>query len=280
MAALADPVIDLLRGSDRDRYLSTLYAPPDRRAALSSLFAFNAEIAGIRGRVREPLAGEIRMQWWRDTIAAAEPGRQVGNPLADALCDAIIHHELPRQAFDNLVEARIFDLYDDPMPSRTDLEGYCGETEGAIIQLAAMVLDPKAAPDVAALAGHAGCALAIAGMLARLPLHRARGQCYVPRDLLAAAGTTPEAFVGGADEAAAGRAVEAMAALAREHLAAFRNGSREMPASLRPAFLPVALIPAYLASVRARGLGRDAPIAGIAEWRRQWRLLGAALGRW
>ena len=280
MATVPDHVVDLLRGADRDRYLSTLYAPQEKRPALAALFAFNAEIAGIRGRVREPLAGEVRIQWWRDTIAAAGPGRQVGHPLADALCDAIIRHDLPRQAFDNYLEARIFDLYDDPMPSRTDLEGYCGETEGAIVQLAAMVLDQEAAPTVAALSGHAGCAIAIAGMLSRLPVHRARGQCYVPRDLLAAAGTTPEAFVAGTDEASAGRAVEAMTALAREHLAAFRSDAKAMPASLRPAFLPAALIPAYLASVRGRGVGPDAPVAGIAEWRRQARLLGAALGRW
>ena len=40
----------------------------------------------------------------------------------------------------NLV--RMFDLFDDPMPTRGDLEGYCGETASALIQLAAMILDP------------------------------------------------------------------------------------------------------------------------------------------
>jgi phytoene synthase len=280
VARTPDPVVDLLRATDRDRYLSTLYAPQEGRPALAALFAFNAEIAGIRGRVREALAGEVRIQWWRDTIAATEPGRQVGHPVADALCAAIIRHDLPRQAFDNHLEARIFDLYDDPMPSRTDLEGYCGETEGAIIQLAAMVLDPRAAPDFAGLAGHAGCAIGVAGILSRLPLHRARGQCYLPRDILAAAGTTPEDFVAGGDEAAAGRAVSAMAALAQEHLAAFRDGAKDMPASPRPAFLPVATVPLVLKATARLGARAAKEPSNVAAWRRQWAGFRAASGRW
>ena len=107
---------------------------------------------------------------------------------------AIGRHTSPQQAFDDYLEARIFDLYDDPMPGRADLEGYCGETASALIQLAALVLDADAASAAAEAGRHAGCAQAITGLLRLLPLHRARGQCYVPRDMLAAAGTSPEEF--------------------------------------------------------------------------------------
>ena len=127
------------------------------------------------------------------------------------------------------------------MPSRAELEGYCGETASALIQLAALILDPQAAPSAAEAAGHAGCAQAITGLIRLMPLHRARGQCYVPRDMLAAAGTSPEAFVAGKDAASARRAVAAMAALAAEHLAAFESRAGAIPQSLRPAFLPLAL---------------------------------------
>ena len=230
--------------------------------------------------MREPLAGEVRIQWWRDTIAPAEAGRQVGHHVADALCAAILHHDLPREALDNHLEARIFDLYDDPMPSRTDLEGYSGETEGAIVQLAAMVLDPKAAPAAADLAGHAGCAIAIARILSLLPLHRARGQCFVPRDILAAAGTTPEGLVAGSDEAAAGRAMSAMMALAQEHLAAFRDAAKDLPANLRPAFLPVAVVPLVLRATAKLGARAAKEPPSVAAWRRQWVGFRAASGRW
>lgn len=276
MADAAKLVVEAVRAADHDRYLTALYAPQDRRDALLALYAFNAEIAGVRDRIREPLPGEVRLQWWRDAIAGRGAGQATGHPVADALLAAIDRYGLPAAAFENYLEARIFDLYDDPMPSRTDLEGYCGETAGALIQLAAMVLDARAAPDFAALAGHAGCAQAITGLLRLLPQHRARGQCFVPRDILAAAGTTPEAFVAGGDDAAAGRATAAMIALAREHFASFQRGAAELPQSLRPAFLPLALTPAYLDRL---ALGRNGG-ADLSPWQRHWLLFRRARGGW
>lgn len=242
----AKALMDAVRVADRDRYLAALYAPEDKRPALLALYAFNAEIAAIRDRVSEPMPGEIRLQWWRDVIASGSKDAGAGHPVAAALMAAIEAYRLPVAAFDNYLEARIFDLYDDPMPSRTDLEGYCGETASALIQLAALVLDAEQAPRHAELSGHAGCAQAISGLLRLLPMHRARGQCYVPRDILAAAGLTPEEFVAGVDDQKSSVAVQAMIALAREHLRAFERGAKLLPQSLRPAFLPVALTPAFL----------------------------------
>nr|MDQ2705339.1 squalene/phytoene synthase family protein [Pseudomonadota bacterium] len=59
----ARPLLDLVRAADRDRYIAALYAPEDRRADLLALYAFNAEIAGIRDRISQALPGEIRLQW-------------------------------------------------------------------------------------------------------------------------------------------------------------------------------------------------------------------------
>lgn len=272
-------VMDAVRAADHDRYLTALYAPADKRDALFSLYAFNAEIAGIRDRIHEPLPGEVRLQWWRDVIAAGgEAG--AGHPVADALNLTITAFKLPKLAFENILEARIFDLYDDPMPSRTDLEGYCGETAAALIQLAAMVLDPADAPGFAELAGRAGCAQAITGLLLLLPLHRRRGQCFIPADILAAAGSSPEEFVIGDGGPGARRAVAAMIALAREHMSAFEQGAAMLPGSLRPAFLPLALSRAYLDKMEG---SRHSPLGGVARLsalRRHWLLLRRAGKGW
>lgn len=274
----ADIVMEAVRAGDHDRYVSALYAPADKRAALFSLYAFNAEIASVRDRIHEALPGEVRLQWWRDVIAAEAAA--TGNPLADALKATISAHGLPKTAFDNMLEARIFDLYDDPMPSRTDLEGYCGETAAALIQLAAMVLDPNEAPPFAELAGRAGCAQAMTGLLLLLPLHRRRGQCFVPADILAAVGSSPEEFVGGDGGPGAQRAVAAMIALAQEHLRAFEQGASALPQTLRPAFLPLALTSAYLGKMAS---GRRSPLGGAARLsalRRHWLLLRRATRGW
>ena len=279
MAGAPDIVMDAVRAADHDRYLSALYAPVEKREALLALYAFNAEIAGVRDRIHEPLPGEVRLQWWRDVITAQEQA-ETGHPTADALRATIAAHHLPKAAFENMLEARIFDLYDDPMPSRTDLEGYCGETAAALIQLAAIMLDPIAAPRFAELAGRAGCAQAITGLLLLLPLNRRRGQCYVPAEILAAAGSSPEDFVKGDGGPGAERAVAAMMALAREHLNAFEKGASEIPASLRAAFLPLALTRAYLDKMEKPGQSLPSTTVALSTLRRHWLLLRHAMRGW
>ncbi len=270
-------VAALVREADRDRYLSALYAPEDKRPHLMALYAFNAEIAAIRDRVSEALPGEIRIQWWRDAIAG---GSASGNPVAEALLEAIETFSLPRATFDHYLEARIFDLYDDPMPSRTDLEGYCGETASALIQLASLVLDANAAGQHGSLAGHAGCAQAITGIVRLTPIHRVRGQCFVPRDLLSAAGTSPEEFVSSEAGEGAARAMSAMIALAREHLNAFRAGAGALPESLRPAFLPLAVVARYLDLLEGKGGEALKTIAEMSALRRHAAMLRRAWRGW
>ncbi len=273
--------MDAVRAADHDRYLAALYAPHDRRDALFALYAFNAEISGVRGRIHESLPGEVRLQWWRDVISAADPQAAAsGHPLAEALTRAIAAYDLPRQAFDNYLEARIFDLYDDPMPSRTDLEGYCGETASALIQLAAMVLDGDAAPSFAELAGRAGCAQAMTGLLLLLPLHRSRGQCFVPAEILAAVGSSRNEFLAGDGGAGAAHAIAAMIALAREHLAVFEAGAAGLAPALRPAFLPLALTGAWLDKLAAAGASLLRGTPRLSPLHRHWLLFRRATRGW
>lgn len=272
-------VSGLVRARDPDRYLATLYAPEDKRPALFALHAFSLEVASVRERVREPLAGEVRLQWWRDVIVAGAEGGQ-GSPVAEALARTIVDHGLPVQPFLDLLEARIFDLYDDPMPSRNDLEGYCGETASAPIQLACLVLDPEAAPGLAESAGHAGCAMAIAGLARTMPMQLARGQCFMPLDILSSTGISRNDFVGLKDRAGAARALAALVALGREHVARYEAGARDIPQSLRPAFLPAALAPVYLDRVSMKGEAALDRVVGISPLRRHWTLLRRATRGW
>lgn len=273
------PLVDVVRTADRDRYVATLYAPEDKRADMLALHAFNAEMAAVRDRVRQPLPGEIRLQWWRDVIAG-DAGAASGHPVAEALVETIERRGLPRQALQNYLDARLFDLYDDPMPTRGDLEGYCGETAAAIIQLCAMVLDAEAAAGSAEASGHAGCAQAITGLLRLLPLHRRRGQCYVPKDILAASGTSPEEFLSGDGGTNAPRAVAAMIALAREHLTAFERAAATLPQILRPAYLPLAPALAVLAKMQGREREMLDSSVGVPAWRRQWEMFRRAARGW
>ena len=274
----ATPLLTQLREADRERYLSVLFAPADRRAALAALFLFNAETARLRDLVSEPLPGEIRLQWWRDVIAGERAEEAAQHPLAVPLLETIARYGLPTAAFDNLLEARIFDLYDDPMPSRTDLEGYLGETASMLLQMACQVLNGAAAPPTADAAGHAGVAYGIANLIRQMPAHRARGQVYVPADLLAVAGTDAARWLADGDDAAFDGAVAAFVAFGRDHLARACAALRDVPKPLRSPFTVLGVADAVFARAdRAGGRARAEPMR-LSPVTVQWRMTRRAFG--
>lgn len=272
-----DACMSMLRDTDRDRYLACLLSPQDKRAALCALYAFNAEIARIRDLVRDPLPGEVRMQWWRDLLEGKPHGESLANPVAAALLDAIETHKLPRQTLINMIEARIFDLYDDPFTDRNALEGYAGETASTLIQLASIVLSPEDATGNAEAAGHAGVAQAMAGMLLLMPLHASRGQVFIPLDMLSAAGLDRETFLEGQDKARIGAAIEIFCVHAQGHLDKARLAP--IPKALFPAFIPVALSGGVIARARRAGAALLTQDILSSQFRRQWQLAKASFTR-
>src|SRR5262245_31877001 len=175
----------LVRAADKDRFLTTLFAPAERRDALFALYAFNVEIARVREVVREPVAGEIRLQWWSDALGGADRGEVAAHPVASALLASIARYRLPAERFKALIEARRFDLYDEPMATLADLEAYAEGASAKLIALVAQILAGGGEPDIGALNHHAGLAHALAGLLAAFPIHVARGQLYIPLEILA-----------------------------------------------------------------------------------------------
>jgi phytoene synthase len=272
-----DACLATLRDTDFDRYLACLLMPEDKRGAVAALYAFNAELARVRDVIHQPLPGEIRLQWWRDVIEGGGEGDNFANPLAAGLIRAVDEHTLPRAALIAMTEARIFDLYDDPMVSTSMFEGYAGETASALIQLVAMILDPASARAVAEASGHAGIAQLVAGCLLLLPKHRQRGQVYIPGDILAATGLNAGAFLAGDDKAQICAAISAFVGYGRDHLAKARAAARDvMPATVSRAFLTVALAEPVFDRAVKLGASTFETSLQPSPLRRQWRLWRAS----
>jgi phytoene synthase len=264
----------LVREADPDRYYATLFAPADKRPHLFALYAFSSEVARIREAVSGPMPGEVRLQWWRDAIGGEARGSVADHPVAAALLGTVQRFDLPRTAFLDLLEARTFDLYDDPMPSLTDLEGYLGETSSALIRLASLILAGGRDPGGAEAAGHAGVAYGITGLLRALPWHARRGQVFVPRDILEQNGVARDDIVLGRGGPGFTAALGDMRALARRHLGEFDALRTSAAPEARPAFLPLALVPGYLARMERRDFDPFTTVVEVPAWlkiARLWR---------
>jgi phytoene synthase len=162
---------------DKERYWATLYAPADRRDALYALYAFDHEIARVAAVVREPMAGEIRLQWWRDVFEGKRDGEAAAHPVAAALLDAISRWNLSAAQLIDVIDAHAADLDQD---APIDIETYGAATSGAIIALATRILRGDNA-DAQHIASHIGIARTYA--LAKQP-EEARRHLDLARDLL------------------------------------------------------------------------------------------------
>ncbi len=259
----------LVRERDPDRYFATLFAPADKRPHLYALYAFSAEVAHIEEVTREPLTGEIRLQWWRDALN--EPEQGAANPVVAALDATITAFNLPRTTFENLIDAHAFDLYSEPMPDINQLEGYCGEICSVLFQVAASILAGKIV-DVSEAAGHGGVAVAMTGVIRAFPWHARRGKVYVPLTLLQKHGADIDKITEGGDAEAVKRALMDLRAQALDHLHKAQEGLKALPAMVRPAFLPLTLVRPYLTLLEARTYQPFETILDRAQWRKQWWL--------
>lgn len=182
----ADPLSGpgaMVRAHDPDRFLATLFAPAARREALWALYALNHELARAREVTREPVAGLIRLQWWREVVEGARRRHEVATPLGAALDSGALDPAL--------LEAMIAGRERETAPIATvaDWQDYLVEAHGGVAAAAAAALgaDPAgqaAARSRGALYGGAGVLRAAAG-------EGRQGRCRLPEDALARHGLAP-----------------------------------------------------------------------------------------
>jgi len=186
------PMARLVRRHDRDRFLTALFAPAQARESLYALYAFNYEVAKTRESVRETMLGRIRLQWWREAVAAIYDGGPIGHhEVTGPLAEAVAAHGLTRAHFDALIDAREADLDDRPPPSLASLEAYAAATSGSLVLLALEALGVRG-PDAEEAGRGIGIAYALAGLLRAVPFHAGARRLYLPADLIDAAGIDVE----------------------------------------------------------------------------------------
>ncbi len=216
----------------------------------------------------------MRLAWWREALAGVRDAEASGHPVAAALIDAKARFALPAAAFDDLLQARSFDLYDDPMPTLADLEAYCRQTASTLFHLAALILGEGRDLGAAAASEAAGLAFGLTEVLRTFPETNARGPIYLPREMLERCGASLEDVRARRDGAPLRAALSELVAEARRRLEEAEALLADLPRVVMPAFVPLGATRLDLARLR-RARAPFEPFAAPSPWRRQW-----ALWRW
>jgi phytoene synthase len=99
---------------------------------------------------------------------------------------------------------------------------------------------------------------------------------YIPGDMLARHGLTPDDVVSGRGGPGLVSALAEMREAARDHLERTCKLRATVSPALAPAFLPVALVPAYLRAMERRGYDPFRTVLDLPRWRKLWILWRAA----
>jgi 15-cis-phytoene synthase len=275
-AQTANDMITVARAYEPERYLAATLAKEPARAALLAVTAFSADLHRITTTATQPVLGEIRLQWWRDSLDTLAKGGRTGAPLADSLGDAITAHALPSAMLIAMTEARAWDLYDDPMPDQPSLDGYLTKTEAIPFELALRVLKVPAG-HAAQLAAPAGRIYGLTRILAHLPAALAAGRLPIPAAALTSYGLTPDALFAGTTTPAVHKLVSSMTQDIATQLAALQPQISALSKPQRVAMLPLATVAPYLTRISHTHRDPLRDIADLAPLARVWRITMAHL---
>lgn len=248
---------------DPDRHVATFFAPAHARRHLLALYAFDVELTHIGEAVREPMAGHVRLAWWREQLAAIYDGGTPASPTGRALAEAIRAHALPRPLIDAAIDARAQDLEETPFADEAALEAHAEATTGNMMRLAARVLGLGDRVDKAAR--HAAIAYACAGHIRDLAEFAKLRRCRMPLTWLTGENLNAEDIFAAT---AAPPALQRLAARASAHTRAALTAANadRFPPSAMPVLSPAAI---------ARAPRPPAPwqrVARLALANLMWRL--------
>ena len=269
-----------VRRHDNDRFLTALFAPADAREDLFALYAFNMEVAKTREVVSQPILGQIRLQWWRESVEGIFAGTPRQHEVVQPLARAVARAGLSRHLLDTVIDAREADLDDAPPASLACLVSYAEATSAPLVQLALEALGVQ--EEAARAAGrHVGIAYALSGILRAVPFLARAHRTRLPADRMAALGVVEPMLYDLKPHPGLNAVAAEVAAEARRHLGEARALRGGVPRAALPALLPATLAELYLDALGKAGHDPFADRLRLPHPLRQAKLGWRALtGRW
>lgn len=169
-------------------YYSFLFLPPERRRAITALYAFCREVDDVVDEVSDPSIAQIKLAWWRKELAKIFEG-EPSHPVGKALLPGIRQFGLERQHLEALIDGMEMDIHPMLYPDRASLEGYCHRVAGVVGLLSARIFG-FSQPETLEYAHCLGLAFQLTNILRDVGEDARRGRVYLPGDEMAKHGVT------------------------------------------------------------------------------------------
>ncbi len=119
-------------------YYSFLFLPPERRRAITALYAYCREVDDVVDECTDAGVARVKLAWWRDEIGKLYDGKPQ-HPVTQALACAVVTHDLQRQHMLELIDGMAMDLDYNRYPDFDTLKLYCHRVAGVVGLMSASI---------------------------------------------------------------------------------------------------------------------------------------------
>ena len=119
-------------------YYSFLFLPPERRRAITALYAFCREVDDIVDEGLDPQVAAAKLAWWRNEVANLFAGKP-NHPVARALEPHLKPFNITAERLNQIIDGMEMDLRQTRYLDWTGLERYCFHVAGVVGLLAASI---------------------------------------------------------------------------------------------------------------------------------------------
>ena len=174
-------------------YYSFLFLPPDRRRAITALYAFCREVDDVVDEGHDINVARMKLAWWRTEIANVFSG-DAQHPVARALVPVTQQFHLPEARFNEIIDGMEMDLTQNRYADFSALETYCYRVAGAVGLMAAEIFGYRDRHTLD-YARDLGTAFQLTNIIRDVREDALRNRIYLPLDELARFGVSPEAIL-------------------------------------------------------------------------------------
>ena len=259
----------IVRRSGSSFYYGMRMLPPDRRAAVYSIYAFCRVVDDIADEPGALTAKRTALDGWRDRIGALAEG-QADDGLTRLLLLSTRRYDLRGQDFLAIIDGMQMDAESEIVaPPMATLDLYCDRVASAVGRLSVRAFG-DASPPADRVAYCLGRALQLTNILRDIGEDAERSRLYLPREWLAEEGVPPDPQTA-LTSPGLPRLCTRLAGLARQH---YRGAEEAMAAcdrqAMKPARMMAAPYRALLARMERSGFRHPERRVRLPAWQKAW----------
>jgi len=176
-------------------YYSFMFLPPERRRAITALYAFCREVDDVVDDATDPELARTKLAWWRHEIGAVFSGAPQ-HPVALALRPVVAAYRLPEAQFQTVIDGMAMDLERSRYLDFAELERYCHCVAGVVGLMSAEIFG-YVNPATRLFARDLGIAFQLTNIVRDVGEDARRGRIYLPQEDLARHGVTAASLLQG-----------------------------------------------------------------------------------